>query len=116
MPTRTKTLPLAPLDPGPGNERSATDAEAIRRPGESIRPRGLLQRLSVPRNKDGRYMVVAGHRRLQKTPAQKWKDTERTARRLAAQRVTEALVARLDEVALGSHVLWLPTTPRESTP
>jgi len=69
MPTLTKTLPLAQLDPDPGNERSATDAEAIKRLGESIRTHGLLQRLLVRPNKEGRYMVVAGHRRLEAAKA-----------------------------------------------
>jgi ParB/RepB/Spo0J family partition protein len=62
MPT-TKTVDLEHLVPDPHNKRSDTDQEAISRLAASIKQHGILQRLLV-RPVNGRFMVVAGHRRL----------------------------------------------------
>jgi len=62
--TKTRTLPLDHLIPDPDNERSDTDQEAISRLAHSIKQHGLLQRLLVRPVESGKYMVVAGHRRL----------------------------------------------------
>jgi len=65
VPQATKTLDLDQLVHDPDNERSeAPDREAIARLADSIKLHGILQRLIVRPLKDGRYMVVAGHRRL----------------------------------------------------
>jgi len=63
--TRTiRTLDLDQLIPDPDNERTeAPDKEAIARLADSITLHGVLQRLLV-RPVNGRFMIVAGHRRL----------------------------------------------------
>jgi len=60
----TKTLDLDHLIPDPDNERSEVpDKEAITRLADSIKLHGVLQRLLV-RPANGKFMVIAGHRRL----------------------------------------------------
>jgi len=60
---QTRALPLEHLDPDPHNGRTKSDKEAIARLVDSIRSHGILQNLLV-RPVNGRFMVVAGHRRL----------------------------------------------------
>jgi len=72
--------------------------------------RGIVLRV-FPRSRAMQVARAQGHAfagaRKKKTPAEKKKNTEQKTRRLAEQKVTEALIARLDEVELDSHVLWL---------
>lgn len=64
-----KTLAFDQLVPDPDNERTETpDKEAIARLADSIRQHGILQRLLV-RPVNGKFMVVAGHRRLEAAKA-----------------------------------------------
>ncbi len=64
MTRATQTLDLDQLIPDPDNERTeAPDKGAIARLADSIKLHGILQRLVV-RPVNGRFMVIAGHRRL----------------------------------------------------
>lgn len=65
MPTTTNLpLDLDQLVPDPENERTAApDKEAIVRLADSIKLHGILHRLLV-RPVNGKFMVIAGHRRL----------------------------------------------------
>lgn len=56
-------LDIEVIDPPGDAVREIIDPDKIRELAESIRSRGLLQPILV-RPKDGRYEVVAGHRRL----------------------------------------------------
>ena len=58
-----RTLPVAAIQPNPGQPRSHIEAAALEELAASIREHGVLQPLLVARSADDRYVMVAGERR-----------------------------------------------------
>ncbi len=61
--SRLRTVPLDEVQPNPEQPREVFDAEELRSLAESIRTHGVLSPLVV-RQQDGRYVLIAGERRL----------------------------------------------------
>ena len=61
---RVLWLPLDQVRPNPDQPRKVFDGTSLRELAESIRIHGILQPLTVRREEDGSYTLVAGERRL----------------------------------------------------
>ncbi len=57
-------LPVDAIRPNPGQPRTRFDEEALRELADSIREHGVIQPLLVSDDGSGRYVLVAGERRL----------------------------------------------------
>jgi ParB family chromosome partitioning protein len=57
-----QTVPVASIEPNPGQPRRAFNEEALAELAESIKARGVIQPIVV-RPHNGRYQIVAGERR-----------------------------------------------------
>jgi ParB family chromosome partitioning protein len=62
---RLLEIPLALIDPNPHQPRATMDAAGIRELAASIKASGILQPVIVRAVMDGRYQLIAGHRRTQ---------------------------------------------------
>jgi ParB family chromosome partitioning protein len=61
---RVVLLPAAEIEPNPAQPRTTFDRSALNSLAESIRQNGILQPLTVRKNRNGRYELIAGERRL----------------------------------------------------
>lgn len=61
---RVVLLPAAEIEPNPAQPRTAFDCSALNSLADSIRQNGILQPLTVRKNRNGRYELIAGERRL----------------------------------------------------
>ena len=117
--TVPRSMPIDYVIPDPHNERSESDQGAISRLADSIKQHGILQRLLVRPLENGRFMVVAGHRRLtaartaglERVPVE-IRDIERTLGRLSQgsgnARDLQALSRSLRQIpAIKEHLLAL---------
>lgn len=92
-----ENLPVDMIDPNPGQPRRYFDGEALLALSESIRRYGILQPLSVTHDPmTGRYVLVAGERRL------------RAAKLLGLDRVPAVMVdadpAKSEELAIIENI------------
>ncbi len=62
--TGTERIPLDQISANPRQPRHDFDPEALRELSESIRAHDLIQPLTVSRNGPGKYLLIAGERRL----------------------------------------------------
>ena len=58
-----KTLPISKGYPNPDQPRKVFDEKKLQELAASILEQGLLQPIRVRRDRDGRFMIVAGERR-----------------------------------------------------
>src|SRR4030042_4504611 len=60
-----ETLPIADINPNPRQPRSQIDKDELSELADSIRENGILQPLIVtPADEPGKYVLIAGERRL----------------------------------------------------
>jgi ParB family chromosome partitioning protein len=62
---RLSDVPLTLIDPNPHQPRAAMDAAALQELAASIKASGILQPVILRPTPDGRYQLVAGHRRTE---------------------------------------------------
>ena len=58
-----RSLPLDQILPGPEQPRNAFDQDRLLELAHSIKTNGLLQPITVQKNADGKYRIIAGERR-----------------------------------------------------
>lgn len=77
-------LPLEVIDPNPMQPRKTFSEQAIAELAESIEQNGLLQPITVRRGREGRFELIAGHRRL-------------LATRLLGRKTIAAVIQEMDD-------------------
>lgn len=76
------------IDPNPHQPRRTLDEASLQQLLESVRERGILQPILVARGQSGRYILVAGQRRLE------------VARRLGLARIPAMIVDKFDSASV----------------
>jgi len=62
--TKPKEVPLDQIEPNPLQPRFNIDSEELNELAESIKENGLLQPVLVDKKSNGKYILIAGHRRV----------------------------------------------------
>lgn len=91
-----KSLPIASIEPLPGNPRKYFDQKALEELAASIAARGVIQPIIVRPNGKGRYQLVAGERRWRAAQKARLHQIPALVRELSDREVTAlALIENL---------------------